>query len=606
MIARAQSHNDRMLKRLASLTFLLFFFPSVWGATYYVATNGNNSAVGDISHPWLTIGYSFTQVAAGNTVKVGPGVYAETGDTGLSYTGASGTSNAPITFDGQGAAYITKWWFAPNVQYIIIKGFHVGWNYWSTYQMGGFGIGAHHCQYLSNYFRAMGVGQSGNSEGGVGWGQGSVPWGTNDASYCLVQGNVFENFTGIQCLGIAGDNNLIQYNVFRDCPAPEAAIYIWGRTNTIRGNLFTNLWDYAGEPGHPDIFQTFGDNGYGAQDILIEGNYVINCSGQIGSLQSATAAGENATGYITNNAVSFTLTNSAPIPGTVASPMKVFPNYLRVSTNSCVNYVTVDDGVGGISGYGFTGTVDYTNGIVALNYTAADGFRVDLCYDWQRVCPYVTNWVFRNNVIVNVGSPLHVTLPGFQMLNNTFYQCAWSSDLGFAVTWNKSINGNADNGVIANNVFLLCGNNAESASVNFGWYAMSGPLTGMVIENNYLGGENWGAKNPILILGTNIINGGDPKLYRAWAVQVTNLYDMAAQSATNFDRSTWSNRYQIPDLHPFASSPLVGAGTNLSSRFTNDFDGNTRPGSGAWTIGAYEPLYTGRPAPPRTLCVLGP
>tara|TARA_R110000868_G_scaffold154667_2_gene380781 strand:+ start:847 stop:2286 length:1440 start_codon:yes stop_codon:yes gene_type:complete len=42
-----------------------------------------------------------------------------------------------------------------------------------------------------------------------------------------------------------------------------------------------------------------------------------------------------------------------------------------------------------------------------------------------------------------------------------------------------------------------------------------------------------------------------------------------------------------------ASSPLISAGINLSSVFTTDAAGTTRPSSGAWTIGAYQYVPAG-------------
>lgn len=42
------------------------------------------------------------------------------------------------------------------------------------------------------------------------------------------------------------------------------------------------------------------------------------------------------------------------------------------------------------------------------------------------------------------------------------------------------------------------------------------------------------------------------------------------------------------NLLPQAGSPLITAGTNLSGTFTTSYNGATRPGVGAWTIGAYE------------------
>jgi len=68
---------------------------------YYVAKNGSDSNSGSASAPWLTIGHAASAAQAGSTVYVGAGTYNE------SVTFAnSGTSSAPIVFNGQGVAIV--------------------------------------------------------------------------------------------------------------------------------------------------------------------------------------------------------------------------------------------------------------------------------------------------------------------------------------------------------------------------------------------------------------------------------------------------------------------------------------------------------------------
>jgi hypothetical protein len=58
----------------------------------------------------------------------------------------------------------------------------------------------------------------------------------------------------------------------------------------------------------------------------------------------------------------------------------------------------------------------------------------------------------------------------------------------------------------------------------------------------------------------------------------------------------------LPLQRPSAGvSPAIGAGVNLSSVFTTDFDGRPRPSAGPWTIGAYE-ASVGPRTPWTTLC----
>ena len=61
-----------------------------------------------------------------------------------------------------------------------------------------------------------------------------------------------------------------------------------------------------------------------------------------------------------------------------------------------------------------------------------------------------------------------------------------------------------------------------------------------------------------------------------------NWVNVGAQTGINLDAT-------FDDFHlaSTASSQIRGAGLNLSSYFGNDKDGNSRPTSGAWDLGAY-------------------
>jgi len=94
-------------------------------ATYYVATNGNNSNPGTIGSPFLTIAKGLSVLAAGDTLYIRAGTYAEYIDnnvpSGTSFTNAVTVSGFPsevvtirpnsgndhvINFNGSGPSYI--------------------------------------------------------------------------------------------------------------------------------------------------------------------------------------------------------------------------------------------------------------------------------------------------------------------------------------------------------------------------------------------------------------------------------------------------------------------------------------------------------------------
>src|SRR4051812_25692979 len=62
-------------------------------ATYYVATNGNNSNPGTQSQPFLSVQKGVDTARAGDSVLVGSGVYAEN----VLALDNAGTAESPIT-----------------------------------------------------------------------------------------------------------------------------------------------------------------------------------------------------------------------------------------------------------------------------------------------------------------------------------------------------------------------------------------------------------------------------------------------------------------------------------------------------------------------------
>ncbi|MEI7732944.1 MAG: hypothetical protein WCO56_25455 [Verrucomicrobiota bacterium] len=80
--------------------------PCVYAATYYVATNGNDAyttnQAKNISTPWQTINRAASNLVAGDTCLIRAGTYRETVTVR-----ASGTSNAPLTFQAYSNEIVT-------------------------------------------------------------------------------------------------------------------------------------------------------------------------------------------------------------------------------------------------------------------------------------------------------------------------------------------------------------------------------------------------------------------------------------------------------------------------------------------------------------------
>lgn len=159
----------------------------------------------------------------------------------------------------------------------------------------------------------------------------------------------------------------------------------------------------------------------------------------------------------------------------------------------------------------------------------------------------VRDWTFRNNVIANVGSALFWGVPNTSFYNNVFYKVGPAN--AYPISLYNSGNYSTANTKFINNAFV---GNGQDINIH------DSMPSGLTITNNYFAQANYAAKTNNRQMGTNYINGGDPKF-----VNVSGL-----------------------DFHTQTGSVLIGKGTNLSSSFNTDKDGNTR--STAWDIGSYQ------------------
>lgn len=105
--------------------------------------------------------------------------------------------------------------------------------------------------------------------------------------------------------------------------------------------------------------------------------------------------------------------------------------------------------------------------------------------------------------------------------------------------------------------------------------------------------ENQGSGNHITFSGCSVVNcvavnsaGG------YWldgnVTSTDNILLTSSQGAADFTHYTTLSGTNNNMMPASSASAIVGAGQNLSSYFTTDMAGNSRPASGAWDIGAYE------------------
>ena len=119
--------EKRVVQKAVLAILVLLFSPSVVSATtYYVRTDGSNSNTGlanTAGGAWLTIDYAADNVAAGDTIRVQAGTYAESVSPGK-----GGTLASPITFVADGAVTFCTLVLGDGDNYLRFIGFTIDTN----------------------------------------------------------------------------------------------------------------------------------------------------------------------------------------------------------------------------------------------------------------------------------------------------------------------------------------------------------------------------------------------------------------------------------------------------------------------------------------------
>ena len=227
----------------------------LYGATYYVATNGINANNGSQASPWQTIRYAATQVVAGDTVRVQPGTYDE-----RITLNTDGTSAAWINYVAEGRV-ICRGFDLNAVDYTRIIGFeitHVNTTYSRAITFNGT---CSHIEILDNYIHDVyGVAAIHALIGST-------------ASYITIRGNTIywpnhiNGSSSADCAVTAIANNyvtpnhwLVEYNHIQ---RSGDFINVYGAYHIVRNNYLHDYRDsyctQSHEHIHSDMFQPGSD-----------------------------------------------------------------------------------------------------------------------------------------------------------------------------------------------------------------------------------------------------------------------------------------------------------------------------------------------------------
>lgn len=346
-------------------------------------------------------------------------------------------------------------------------------------------------------------------------------------------------------VGVAGDNVSIQPGTFNEtlnlskAGTSSSPIVFSGPGATLRGNLKIT-GQYITVDGITISPPTSG------------GLYAVSISGTHNALRNCTVTAYGAAAADQATAIGFEGGSFNTVEGCTIRDLNdidVFhvwghDNTIRnnyVTNIQQVNYAANHTDF--IQSWGYSGAQAYNilvEGNVVTNSSAQLG---NTSNDGQAG---LHDWTFRNNVFYNIGNAFFWGIPASKFYNNVFYNVGKGQ--GYALSLYTQTDYSSVGVEIVNNVFI-----ANIGDVDFHSTSVSQLAA---YSNNYFATATFGPKSGNL--GTNAINGGDPKF----------------------------KSVSTADFRPLAGSVLIGRGKSLASSFTVDGDGNTR--GSAWDIGSFK------------------
>jgi len=262
-----------LLTATSLLTLTSLVLPARAG-NYYVATNGNDSSGGtSSSSPFRTIGKAASIASSGDTVNVAGGSYNETVTLGK-----SGTSDAPITFQGSDST-------------VLVGNLSVAGN---NLVVNGFTVSPP----SAGRFAAI-----------------YIPGTNNQVVNCTVVNYGAAASDQATAISIDGSFNLVSGALIHDLNDIDV-FHLFGHDNTLYNCTVYNIRLLNYNANHTDIFQTW-DIGSASYNIVVDSCTVTNCQCQLGNTET-TSAGRIHDWTFRNNVfsnISYALYSG--VPGTV-------------------------------------------------------------------------------------------------------------------------------------------------------------------------------------------------------------------------------------------------------------------------------------------------
>jgi len=148
--------------------------------------------------------------------------------------------------------------------------------------------------------------------------------------------------------------------------------------------------------------------------------------------------------------------------------------------------------------------------------------------------------------------------------------------------------------MVQNSGYAYLYNNSIKANVGNGIAISSGAASGSIVKNNIIW-DQVGGSNAF----TNSASGTTAQYNDFYG---TTSYGSATQSNNINENPQWDSSYALTSSSPSGTGHVVDGGTSLSSVFTTDINGASRPQGSGWDMGAYE--YGSGLIPPGNLRII--
>jgi hypothetical protein len=251
---------------------------------------------------------------------------------------------------------------------------------------------------------------------------------------------------------LIGTDSVVEYNTITNSEDIDL-FRAFGHGHIFRSNIVRDIRD--GPLGtHMDFFQTFGNLGSDAYDIIIEKNVVTNwtngATGQISQVCGPTSSGSTAPDVVecdNRPEMRGLVTSVSGATLTDTSKNWIVGQWGTNHWSGKVLTITTGDARGKV--YIISASTDNTISAQNISGTlaslSADGVRPGDSYEIRMRVGWIT---YRNNVFNNISNGLSGSLPYLRIVNNTFINTA------VAFTGGSPYRGRSVNGTFVGNIFI--------------------------------------------------------------------------------------------------------------------------------------------------------